>query len=150
VRCSGVGRREGVLEVLLKFIAVFIRPQHLPWIDGVLIDRRGIVLVRHDDPRFHRANVATGLRVPNRRNGYDSQRLSQRSWHGRFHWLKKQGRIVEAAAEARQAEPGPSILLVLIVSVGSAAAMLGAVRFVFFRTYDANVDDQRPNGISLR
>jgi hypothetical protein len=47
---------------------------------------------------------------------------------------KEQGRIVETAIEARQAERGPSILLVLIVSVGSAAAMLGAVWFVFFRT----------------
>jgi cobalamin biosynthesis Mg chelatase CobN len=47
---------------------------------------------------------------------------------------KEQGRIVETATEARQAEPGPSILLVLIVSVVSAAAMLGAVWFVFFRT----------------
>jgi hypothetical protein len=47
---------------------------------------------------------------------------------------KEQGCIVETATEARQAEPGPSILLVLIVSVVSAAAMLGAVWFVFFRT----------------
>jgi hypothetical protein len=47
---------------------------------------------------------------------------------------KKQGRIVETATEARQAEPGPSILLVLIVSIGSAVAMLGAVWFFLFRT----------------
>jgi hypothetical protein len=47
---------------------------------------------------------------------------------------KQQGPIVETATEARQAKFGPSILLVLLVSVGSVAAMLGAVWFVLFRT----------------
>jgi hypothetical protein len=47
---------------------------------------------------------------------------------------KKQGRIVETATEARQAEPGPSILLILIVSVVLAVTVLGALWFIFFRT----------------
>jgi cobalamin biosynthesis Mg chelatase CobN len=47
---------------------------------------------------------------------------------------KKEGRIVETTAEARQTEPGPSILLILIVSVVLAVILLGAVWFIFFRT----------------
>jgi flagellar basal body-associated protein FliL len=47
---------------------------------------------------------------------------------------KKHGVIVETAAEARQAEPGPSILLLLIVSVSIAVAAMAIVWFVFFRT----------------
>jgi cobalamin biosynthesis Mg chelatase CobN len=47
---------------------------------------------------------------------------------------KKEGRIVETATEARQAEPGPSILLILMVSVVLAVILLGAVWFIFFRT----------------
>jgi cobalamin biosynthesis Mg chelatase CobN len=47
---------------------------------------------------------------------------------------KQKGRIVETATEARQAEPGPSIFLVLIVSVVLAATFLGVVWFVFFKT----------------
>jgi hypothetical protein len=42
--------------------------------------------------------------------------------------------IVETATEARQAEPGPSVLLLLIVSLGLAVLILGGVWFVFFRT----------------
>jgi cobalamin biosynthesis Mg chelatase CobN len=54
---------------------------------------------------------------------------------GKPRWRKKnQGRIVETATEARQAEPGPSILLILIVSVVLAVAVLGALWFIFFRT----------------
>jgi hypothetical protein len=42
--------------------------------------------------------------------------------------------IVETATEARQAEPGPSILLLLLVSTALAVLILGAVWFAFFRT----------------
>jgi flagellar basal body-associated protein FliL len=48
--------------------------------------------------------------------------------------VKKHGVIVETATEARQAEPGPSILLLLIVSVSVAAVAMAIVWFVFFRT----------------
>jgi hypothetical protein len=47
---------------------------------------------------------------------------------------KEQRRIVETATEARQAEPGPSILLILIVSVVLAAVILGVLWFIFFTT----------------
>lgn len=47
---------------------------------------------------------------------------------------KKDGQIVETPTEARQAEPGPSILLILIVSVVLATIFLGVVWFIFFRT----------------
>jgi cobalamin biosynthesis Mg chelatase CobN len=47
---------------------------------------------------------------------------------------EQKGRIVETATEARQAEPGPSIFLVLIVSVILAVAILGVVWFIFFKT----------------
>jgi hypothetical protein len=42
--------------------------------------------------------------------------------------------IIETPTEARQAEPGPSILALLTVSVGLAMLILGVVWFVFFRT----------------
>jgi hypothetical protein len=42
--------------------------------------------------------------------------------------------IVETPTEARQAEPGPSILALLAVSTGLAVLILGVVWFVFFRT----------------
>lgn len=44
------------------------------------------------------------------------------------------GRITETATEARQAEPGPSVLTLLVVSVALAFAILGVTWFVFFRT----------------
>ena len=48
--------------------------------------------------------------------------------------INKHGQIVETPTEARQAEPGPSILLVLNVSVALAAVVLSVVWFIFFRT----------------
>jgi hypothetical protein len=42
--------------------------------------------------------------------------------------------IVETPTEARQAEPGPSVLLLLIASLGLAFIILAGVWFVFFRT----------------
>jgi hypothetical protein len=43
-------------------------------------------------------------------------------------------RIVETATEARQAEPGPSVLALLTASTGLAILILGVIWFVFFRT----------------
>lgn len=43
-------------------------------------------------------------------------------------------RIVETPTEARQAEPGPSILALLTVSTIAAVFVLAIVWFVFFRT----------------
>jgi len=47
---------------------------------------------------------------------------------------RQQRRIVETPTEARQAEPGPSVLALLTVSVGLAMLILGVIWFVFFRT----------------
>jgi hypothetical protein len=48
--------------------------------------------------------------------------------------IKENGQIIETAQEARQAEPGPSILALLTMSTGLAVLVLGVVWFVFFRT----------------
>ena len=42
--------------------------------------------------------------------------------------------IVETPTQARQAEPGPSILVILVASVGLAVIILGIVWAIFFRT----------------
>jgi hypothetical protein len=47
---------------------------------------------------------------------------------------RRQGRIVETPTEARQGEPGPSVLALLTISTGLAILILGVVWFVFFRT----------------
>lgn len=47
---------------------------------------------------------------------------------------KEDGRIVETAIEARQAEPGPSILALLTMSTGLAILLMAVVWFVFFLT----------------
>src|SRR3954468_18269513 len=47
---------------------------------------------------------------------------------------KQDGRVVETATEARQAEPGPSVLALLSMSLGLAVIILAVVWFVFFRT----------------
>ena len=46
--------------------------------------------------------------------------------------VKKHGVIIETPTEARQAEPGPSVLLLLVVSLSIAVIVLGLVWFVFF------------------
>lgn len=47
---------------------------------------------------------------------------------------KQNGQIIESATEARQAEPGPSVLALLSMSTGLAVIILAVVWFVFFRT----------------
>jgi hypothetical protein len=48
--------------------------------------------------------------------------------------IQRHGRIVETPTEARQAEPGPSVLALLTISTGLAVLILGVIWFVFFRT----------------
>ncbi|HVX75857.1 MAG TPA: hypothetical protein VHB49_07010 [Bradyrhizobium sp.] len=43
-------------------------------------------------------------------------------------------RIVETPTEARQGEPGPSVLSLLTISTGLAVLILGVIWFVFFRS----------------
>ena len=52
---------------------------------------------------------------------------------------QRHGQIVETPTEARQAEPGPSVLALLTVSTGLAILILGIVWFVFFRTVEAAI-----------
>ena len=47
---------------------------------------------------------------------------------------KKHGIIIETPTEARQAEPGPSILRLLLISLIAVAGGMAIVWFVFFRT----------------
>lgn len=47
---------------------------------------------------------------------------------------QKNGRITETPTEARQGEPGPSVLALLTASTGLAILVLGLIWFVFFRT----------------
>ncbi|WP_458756660.1 hypothetical protein ACSVBT_12840 [Afipia sp. TerB] len=47
---------------------------------------------------------------------------------------KEHGHIVETPNEARQAEPGPSILAVLMVSTIALIFVFAIVWFLFFRT----------------
>jgi hypothetical protein len=48
--------------------------------------------------------------------------------------VKKHGVVIETPPEARQAERGPSILLLMATSTGLAMLILGVVWYVFFRT----------------
>jgi hypothetical protein len=47
---------------------------------------------------------------------------------------RRHDQIIETPTEARQGEPGPSVLALLTVSTGLAMLILGVVWFVFFRT----------------
>lgn len=46
---------------------------------------------------------------------------------------ERHGQMIETAQQARQAEPGPAVLTLLVASTGLAVLMLGVVWFVFFR-----------------
>jgi hypothetical protein len=47
---------------------------------------------------------------------------------------KKHGVIIETPTKVRQAELGPSVLLLVATSTGLAVLILGLIWFVFFRT----------------
>jgi len=46
----------------------------------------------------------------------------------------KSGHVVETAVEARQGELGPSVLMLLGVSLGLAVLILAVTWMIFFRT----------------
>jgi hypothetical protein len=48
--------------------------------------------------------------------------------------IKKHGIIIETPSEARQAEPGPSVLLLLVTSLGLAVIIMAVIWFAFFRS----------------
>lgn len=47
---------------------------------------------------------------------------------------RRDQQIIETPTEARQAEPGPSVLALLAISTGLALLILGLVWFAFFHT----------------
>jgi len=47
---------------------------------------------------------------------------------------RRHQQIIETPTEARQGEPGPSVLAMLAISTGLALLILGLVWFAFFRT----------------
>jgi hypothetical protein len=47
---------------------------------------------------------------------------------------RQHDQIIETPTEARQAEPGPSVLALLVASTGLAVLILGILWFVFFRS----------------
>jgi hypothetical protein len=48
--------------------------------------------------------------------------------------IKRHGIIIETPTEARQAEPGPSVLALLVISTCLVVLILGGLWFAFFRT----------------
>ena len=48
--------------------------------------------------------------------------------------IREHDQIIETPTEARQAEPGPSVLALLTASTGLAVLILGIIWFAFFRT----------------
>jgi hypothetical protein len=48
--------------------------------------------------------------------------------------IRRRDQIIETPTEARQGEPGPSVLALLTISTGLAMLILGVIWFVFFRT----------------
>jgi hypothetical protein len=47
--------------------------------------------------------------------------------------IKKHGIIIEAPTEARQGEPGPSVLALLTISTCLAVLILGGIWYAFFQ-----------------
>jgi hypothetical protein len=47
---------------------------------------------------------------------------------------RRHEQIVETPTEARQGEPGPSVLAMLVISTGLALLILGLIWFAFFHT----------------
>ena len=94
--------------------------------DAALLRRSGTL---------RRRNIARNgalVRATAARTDLCSARLSQRI-EGPMA-TRQDRQIVETPTEARQAEPGPSVLALLTVSVGLAMLILGVIWFVFFRT----------------
>jgi hypothetical protein len=87
-----------------------------------LIASSGVVVAAAYAPRAQEHRPASGVPFPGRTQAEVGMAT------------KQNGQIIETAGEARQAEPGPSVLALLSVSTGLAVLILGVVWFVFFRT----------------
>jgi hypothetical protein len=64
----------------------------------------------------------------------DAESLATTEFEGTMARTRQNRQIVETPTEARQAEPGPSVLALLTISTGLAVLILGVIWFVFFRT----------------
>jgi Flp pilus assembly protein TadB len=85
--------------------------------------------MRHlEGQEHHRKSRVALLHGSHRRRTLESKIEATMAMQQRDH------QIVETPTEARQAEPGPSVLALLAVSTGLAVLILGVVWFVFFRT----------------
>jgi hypothetical protein len=82
--------------------------------------------------RKARDAYAGGVVLIKRRNGWLASELIH-SKELSFMPTQKHGLIIETPTEARQAEPGPSILMVLVISTILAVLVLGGVSSSFFR-----------------
>jgi hypothetical protein len=60
--------------------------------------------------------------------------VTRRNLSERAMVTKKHGIIIETPTEARQGEPGPSVLLLLVISTALAVSLLGLVWLLFFQT----------------
>ncbi len=47
---------------------------------------------------------------------------------------KENGQTIKTPTEARSAEPGPSVLALLAISLGLAIVVMGVIWVVFFKT----------------
>ena len=79
----------------------------------------------------HRLGSCVAFSSWRRRNSQDFARLKEIE---AAMATRQNHQIVETPTEARQAEPGPSVLALLTVSTGLAVLILGVLWFVFFRT----------------
>ena len=59
--------------------------------------------------------------------------MPQDVMEGAMATTREHDQIVETPMEARQAEPGPSVLALLTASTGLAILILGVIWFIFFR-----------------
>ena len=108
---------------------------------------RSIKVKNRQHPAFSRVRISLGSEERSRppRVGFAGQRIAQPLRQDRPRLLHcggkgsemattdRQGRTVETPTEARQAEPGPSVLALLAASTALAVLILGIVWFVFFR-----------------
>jgi hypothetical protein len=84
-----------------------------------------------------RRNIVTDRALPSRSYRRKAFTTLKNPRHSRIEVImvtRENNRIVETPTEARQAEPGPSVLSLLAISTGLAVLILGVIWFVFFRS----------------
>lgn len=136
-RCFGclraadrVGRGKAVFQALLQGVILLVTLRALLRVFGVLVGRRGVEFLGHG------GILSFGERMRDRSVPAQERMVSQRLSFKMEDVMATihERRIVESSTEARQAEPGPSILALLLVSLGLAAVTLVAVWTFFFHS----------------